>query len=100
MTQSALAAELGIESPTLVRMLDRLSADGWVQRIPCPNDRRAYHVVLTDRTRGLCASIEQQIHILRKELYVTIDVDDMTTCVRVMEQIKAQGAMLGSHKNY
>jgi len=77
MTQSALAAELGIESPTLVRMLDRLSADGWLQRKSCPNDRRAYHVVLTDRARDACADIENQVQILR-----------------MLEQVKVQAGTL------
>jgi MarR family transcriptional regulator for hemolysin len=94
MTQSALAAELGIESPTLVRMLDRLSADGWLQRKSCPNDRRAYHVVLTDRARDACADIEQQVQILRKELYSGISPDDLATCVRVLEQVKVQAGTL------
>ena len=94
MTQSALAAELGIESPTLVRMLDRLSADGWLQRKSCPNDRRAYHVVLTDRARDACADIENQVQILRHELYSAINPDDLATCVRVLEQVKIQAGTL------
>lgn len=94
LTQSALAAELGIESPTLVRMLDRLSADGWLQRVSCPNDRRAYHVVLTDRARDACADIERQVVILREELYGAINADELATCVRVMEQVKVRAVTL------
>ncbi|WP_162932393.1 MarR family winged helix-turn-helix transcriptional regulator [Solimonas sp. K1W22B-7] len=94
LTQSALAAELGIESPTLVRMLDRLSADGWLQRVSCPNDRRAYHVVLTDRSKDACADIEEQLRILRRDLYGVIDPDELATCVRVLEQVKAHAGTL------
>lgn len=99
LTQSALAAELGIESPTLVRMLDRLSADGWLQRKACPNDRRAYHVVLTDRAKEACADIETQVAILRRELYGAIDPQDMEICVRVLEQIKERASSLQPRAN-
>jgi len=94
LTQSALAAELSIESPTLVRMLDRLSADGWLQRKSCPNDRRAYHVVLTDKARDACADIEKEVVQLRAELYGQIDAVELEGCVRVLEQIKQRALQL------
>lgn len=94
LTQSALAAELGIESPTLVRMLDRLSADGWLQRKSCPNDRRAYHVVLTDKARDACADIEKEVVRLRAELYGAIDAVELERCVVVLEQIKQRALQL------
>jgi DNA-binding MarR family transcriptional regulator len=48
MTQVQIARALGLESPTVVRLLDRLVEKGWVQRRNCPGDRRAYHVELTE----------------------------------------------------
>ena len=39
--QAAAADVLEIEPITLVRLLDRLEAAGWVERRPDPNDRRA-----------------------------------------------------------
>src|SRR5512144_122852 len=51
MTQAALAAELGVEASTLVRLLDRLAAKGWIAREPCPSDRRARLVRLTPRAQ-------------------------------------------------
>jgi len=94
MTQSVLASELGIESPTLVRMLDRLSADGWLQRKSCPNDRRAYHVVLTDKARDASADIEKELVLLRAELYGDIEPADLACCVKVLEQIKQRALEL------
>ncbi|MBA2849105.1 MarR family transcriptional regulator [Thermosulfuriphilus ammonigenes] len=52
-TQSALAQKLHIESPTLVRIIDRLEEAGLVRRRPSPKDRRAYRIVLTNRGREL-----------------------------------------------
>ncbi len=53
MTQTELANRLYIESPTLVRTLDRLEAAGIIERRRSPKDRRAYHIYLTAKGKGL-----------------------------------------------
>jgi MarR family transcriptional regulator for hemolysin len=52
MSQRELAGALGIEGPTMTHHLDRMSADGLLQRIPRPGDRRAYCVQLTPEGRA------------------------------------------------
>src|ERR1700712_2720093 len=39
--QGVLANEMGIEGPSLVRVIDLLQAEGWVERREDPTDRRA-----------------------------------------------------------
>ena len=40
MCQAELARRLRIEAPTLKGILDRMERDGWIERRPCPTDRR------------------------------------------------------------
>lgn len=40
LSQTELARRMMIEPPTLVRILDRMERDGWIQRADCPTDRR------------------------------------------------------------
>jgi MarR family transcriptional regulator for hemolysin len=47
LTQRALAETVGIEGPTLTHHLDRLTAEGLVERLPHASDRRAWTVALT-----------------------------------------------------
>jgi MarR family transcriptional regulator, transcriptional regulator for hemolysin len=47
-TQSRLAETIGIEGPTLVRLLHALEAQGLVERVPFEGDRRAKGLRLTD----------------------------------------------------
>lgn len=49
--QAAVADTLELEPITLVRLLDRLEAAGWVERRPDPGDRRARQLYLTDKAR-------------------------------------------------
>lgn len=51
--QSAAADVLEIEPITLVRLLDRLEAAGWVERRADPNDRRARLLYLTDKAHPI-----------------------------------------------
>lgn len=46
--QTELADSIGIESPSLVRVLDGLEREGWVERRPCPDDRRAKRVFVRE----------------------------------------------------
>ncbi len=48
-----LAARLGVEPPTVTKMLRRLEGCGLVERRPDPSDARSFRVYLTDRGRDL-----------------------------------------------
>jgi MarR family transcriptional regulator for hemolysin len=55
--QAALAQILNIRSVTLVRLLDRLEAAGFVERMPDPDDRRAHVLALTAKALPIIESI-------------------------------------------
>jgi MarR family transcriptional regulator for hemolysin len=55
--QASLAQILAIRPITLVRLLDRLEAAGFVERIPDPNDRRAHILALTAEALPIIESI-------------------------------------------
>jgi DNA-binding MarR family transcriptional regulator len=59
-TQTFLADTLEIENATLARLLDRLEADGWIERRPSPTDRRAKHLYLTEKPAAI---IDAMSHI-------------------------------------
>lgn len=44
LSQTAIAGILGVDSPSLVRLLDGLEREGWVQRRPSAEDRRVKQV--------------------------------------------------------
>ena len=51
-TQIQVAKRVGIEGPTLTRTLDMLEADGLVERLADPTDRRNKHMRLTHAGYG------------------------------------------------
>jgi DNA-binding MarR family transcriptional regulator len=56
--QATLARILGINPMSLVRLLDRLEAAGFIGRRPDRDDRRAHVLVLTDKTLPIVECID------------------------------------------
>jgi DNA-binding MarR family transcriptional regulator len=63
--QAALAKILGIRPMALVRLLDRLEADGFVTRMPAPGDRRAHVPALTAKA----LPVVEYIYLLTRKIY-------------------------------
>lgn len=56
-SQRELAARLEVRPPTVSAAVDKLVAAGVVERLPSPDDARAYRVRLAKRARGLGAAL-------------------------------------------
>ncbi|MGC8697159.1 MAG: MarR family winged helix-turn-helix transcriptional regulator [Halothiobacillus sp.] len=74
MIQSELADELGVEGPSLVAMLDRLSKDEWVERIQSDVDRRCKIIQLTPRAWPLIENIRQSSEKIYQRTIAKVDV--------------------------
>lgn len=83
--QVKVAHAAGMESPTLVRLLDQLCKAGLVCRAEDPNDRRAKALCLTDKGRDLAASIEVELSRLRTEVLKGIAPADLDATLRVLQ---------------
>lgn len=86
-TQRALALELEIEGPTLVRLLDNLESQGWIERRAVEGDRRAKQIVLTEEGHRQEREVDVIAQRFRIEIMKGIDPDDMETAIRVMGQM-------------
>lgn len=86
-TQRDLAASLGIEGPTLVRLLDGLEAQGLIERQSCPEDRRAKRVGLTAAAAPVLAEIRKIAEATRRELLEDIAREDLSVARRVLSRI-------------
>jgi DNA-binding MarR family transcriptional regulator len=67
--QAGLADLLEIKPMTLVRQIDRMEEDGWIERRPDPGDRRARRLVLTEKARPILARILDLSTEVRNEAF-------------------------------
>jgi DNA-binding MarR family transcriptional regulator len=52
------SARLGIHRNAMVSVIDALEADGLVERMTHPDDRRAFAITLTDQARSLLPDLD------------------------------------------
>lgn len=86
-TQRELAQSVGVEGPTLARLLDSLETQGLVRRLAVAEDRRAKKILLCEAAKPLIEKIETIAMQLREELFAGIDEEQMRTCQQVHARI-------------
>lgn len=87
MSQRELAETVGIEGPTLVRMLDSLEGQGLLERRACEDDRRVKRVYLTEAARPVLAEITSIATALRKELLAEMADGELRAAWKVLKDI-------------
>ena len=87
--QKDLAASIGIEGPTLVRLLDSLASRALVERSEDPEDRRAKRLRLTEEGRQLVLRIQKIITTLEDQLLSGLSDDELAQCGGVIGRMEA-----------
>ncbi len=86
--QNALAEAVGIEGPSLVRLLDQLCVAGLVLRKEDPTDRRAKVLSLTPAGERTVAKMEAELTELREQVFAQIDTADLEASLRVFRALQ------------
>lgn len=87
--QVTVAQHCGLESPSLVRLLDQLCDAGLVCRSEDPTDRRAKTLNLTDEGRHVAQSIEVELVRFRREVFHNVTESDLQATLRVLDALAA-----------
>jgi MarR family transcriptional regulator, transcriptional regulator for hemolysin len=85
--QTELADRIGVEQPTLGRVLRDLEAEGLIERLPGKGDRRAKVIQLTDAAKPVMREIERIQNNVRARLLKGIDAEDLSRCMTVFAKI-------------
>lgn len=86
-TQRDLAEAVGVREPTLVRTLDRLEAEGLIERRTEAGDRRTKSVHLRPEAAPVLERIEATLAAVRAEIFSGTSHAEVSTCLKVFEQI-------------
>jgi MarR family transcriptional regulator for hemolysin len=86
--QKDLAALIGIEGPSLVRLLDTLVSAGLVLRAEDTEDRRARRLGLTPLGTETAARIEARLAKVETELLGQVDDPTLRAAIGAMGQIE------------
>jgi MarR family transcriptional regulator for hemolysin len=87
--QTELADRIGVEQPTLGRILRDLESEGLIARLPGRKDRRAKVIQLTEAAAPVMREINRIQERVRAKLLEGIDPGDLRVCMSVFARILA-----------
>lgn len=85
----AVADALGLEAPSLVRVIEQLVVAGLVLRHDDATDRRAKTLHLTDEGKQCAARLEKALMPFRRQFFTGMDPDDIAACARILTELNA-----------
>jgi MarR family transcriptional regulator, 2-MHQ and catechol-resistance regulon repressor len=89
LTMSELGVQLGVTSGGATRLVDRVAADGLVERRLCSSDRRVHHVRLTEAGRErLAAVLPAHREDLARELTSRLDAETTAQLEAILDLLR------------
>ncbi|KQV81957.1 MarR family transcriptional regulator [Rhizobium sp. Root1220] len=92
--QGVLAERVGVEGPTLVRVLDSLESDGLISRVPDEADRRIKLVQLTAAGTAVAERAESCAAELREQILGELDPEQVDAALAVLRAVAVKTAAL------
>lgn len=87
--QKDLAASLGIEGPSIVRLLDTLLGKGLIQRTEDATDRRAKLLFLTPEGQRLVERIQATVWSLEQKLLGSFSDGEVSLMAKLVERLES-----------
>jgi MarR family transcriptional regulator for hemolysin len=86
-TQRELADKIGVESPTLVPIIDKMEKDGYVKRKSDVNDRRIKRIYATAKADSLWDSMMECAGQIRKVSTKDLSEQEIRSALEVVKKI-------------
>jgi len=86
-TQAALAAAIRADKTRIIRTLDDLQDDGYIERKPDPDDRRVRLLAITDAGRRIKDAVQGEIQRGEERWLGELSADERRTFLRVLERL-------------
>ena len=87
-SQVKLAELIGVEGPTLVRILDRMEQKGWIKRKTSSRDRRQKLISPTKKVEGVWKKMIECAHGVRDGAVKGISAKEVANLQKLLKKIK------------
>ena len=91
-----LVTRLISKAPDITRMLDRLEANGWINRERSTSDRRTVMVSITDEGVLLLESIQEPLDQCHQEQMGHLEPEELETLCQLLRKVRAPHEPTGS----
>ena len=86
-TQAALAASIGADKTRIIRTLDDLQDDGYIERRPDPDDRRVRLLAITEAGRRVKDAVQNEIQRGEERWLGELTAEERRIFLRVLERL-------------
>ncbi len=87
LSQTELASLVFKDNPTLTRIIDLLCKKGYVERVPHPQDRRSFHLHLTESGIAKVNELRPKILEIREKAWENLTATDFEEFKRILDTI-------------
>ncbi|WP_422204449.1 MarR family winged helix-turn-helix transcriptional regulator [Mycobacterium sp.] len=91
-TQAALAEAIGADKTRIIPTLDELQQQGYIDRIPDPDDRRARLLEITESGRSIKNTVRAAIQHGEERWLGQLATDDRDAFLRALQQLSGRFA--------
>jgi DNA-binding MarR family transcriptional regulator len=88
-TPGNLAGRLGVRPPTITKTINRLQAQGFLEKRASDSDARQAHIFLTEAGREMIKAIEKSVRKTEKQALRGLDKKDQKTLFKLLARIEA-----------
>jgi DNA-binding MarR family transcriptional regulator len=86
-TQAALAEAIGADKTRIIPTLDELQEQGYIERIPDPDDRRARLLAISESGRSIKDAVQVAIQRGEEHWLGQLSADDRDAFLRALRQL-------------
>jgi DNA-binding MarR family transcriptional regulator len=89
LTMGALAEQVTLTTGGVTRLVDRMDAAGYVERLPCPTDRRVAFAAITKAGRKKLTEASAVHAANLREVFAGFSTRDLTVLDRLLDRLRA-----------
>lgn len=95
-TPGQLAERIGVRPPTITKTINRLAAQGVLEKTPSKEDARQAHISLTAQGRDAIKAIEKSVRKVDRQAFRGFDKKDKKMLAKLLGRVEANlaGAVL------
>lgn len=88
-TPGQLAERIGVRPPTITKTINRLAAQGVLEKTPSKEDARQAHISLTKQGQDAIKAIEKSVRKVDRQAFRGFDKKDKKTLAKLLGRIEA-----------
>lgn len=88
LTMGSLAGQISLTTGGVTRLVDRMEAAGYVERVPCPTDRRVSYAALTDPGRAKFDEAAQVHAANLRSVFAGFNDEERSTLDELLDRLR------------